>query len=107
MKEDESLDSYTRRLAAMLVKYSNLGRTLDNAAMVKNLFDTVSDRYINVVAEIEQFFDLQKLAFEDAVGRLKVFEEQTRRGVLVFLNANRNNPQAHGSTIVALHPEVF
>ena len=27
--------------------------------------------------------------------------------LLVFLNANRNNPQAHGSTIVSLHPEVF
>jgi hypothetical protein len=27
--------------------------------------------------------------------------------VLVFLNTNRNNPQAHESTVVALHPEVF
>ena len=29
------------------------------------------------------------------------------RSVLVFLNAYRNNPQAHGITIVAFHPEVF
>jgi hypothetical protein len=27
--------------------------------------------------------------------------------VLVFLNVNRNNPQAHGITVVALHLEVF
>ena len=27
--------------------------------------------------------------------------------VLVFLNANRNDPQLHGITVVALHPEVF
>jgi hypothetical protein len=27
--------------------------------------------------------------------------------VLVFLNTNRNNPQEHESTVVALHPEVF
>jgi hypothetical protein len=26
--------------------------------------------------------------------------------LLVFLNAYRNNPQAHGSTVVAFHPEV-
>jgi hypothetical protein len=26
---------------------------------------------------------------------------------LVFLNTYRNNPQAHGSTVVAFHPEVF
>ena len=27
--------------------------------------------------------------------------------MLVFLNANRNNPQAHGITIVALYLKVF
>ena len=27
--------------------------------------------------------------------------------MLVFLNAYRNNSQAHGTTIVALHPELF
>ena len=27
--------------------------------------------------------------------------------VLVFLNAYRNDPQAHGITVVAFHPEVF
>jgi hypothetical protein len=30
-----------------------------------------------------------------------------QKGLLVFLSAYRNNPQAHGITIVALHPEVF
>ena len=27
--------------------------------------------------------------------------------LLVFLNAYRNNPQAHGITVVAFHPEVL
>jgi len=27
--------------------------------------------------------------------------------LLVFLNAKRKNPQAHGITVVAFHPEVF
>jgi hypothetical protein len=30
-----------------------------------------------------------------------------REMVLVFLNAKINNSQAHGITVVALHPEVF
>jgi len=67
-------------LTVMSVKFSNLGGTLDDAAMVKKLFDTMPDRFINVVARIEQFFDLQKLAFEEAVRRLKAFEERTRWG---------------------------
>jgi len=32
------------------------------------------------VAGIEQFYDLKKLAFEEAVGWLKAYEERTRRG---------------------------
>lgn len=79
MKEDEMLDLYTGRLTVMSVKYSNLGGTLDDVAMVKKLFDTVPDRFINVMAGIEQFFDLQKLVVEDAIGRLKAYEERTRR----------------------------
>jgi len=75
MKEEESLDQYTGKLTAMSVKYSNLGGTLDDAALVKKLFDTVPDRYINVIAEIEQFYDLSKLSFDEAIGRLKAFEE--------------------------------
>jgi hypothetical protein len=37
----------------MSVKYGNLGGTLDDAAMVRKLFDTVLDRYITVVVGIE------------------------------------------------------
>ena len=80
MKEDETLDSYTGQLTVMSVKFSNLGGTLDDAAMVKKLFNTMPDCFINIVARIKQFFDLQKLAFEEAVRRLKAFEERTRWG---------------------------
>ncbi|XP_066354729.1 uncharacterized protein [Miscanthus floridulus] len=65
---------------AMSVKYSNLGGTLDNVALVKKLFDTVLERFINVIVGIEQFYDLNKLPFEEDVGRLKAFEERTKRG---------------------------
>ena len=64
----------------MSVKYGNLGGTLDNTTMVKKLFDTVPDRFIMVVAGIEQFFDLKKLPFEEAVGRLKTYEERIQQG---------------------------
>jgi hypothetical protein len=43
------------------------------------MFDSVPERYINVIAGIEQFFDLKTIAFDEAVGRLKAFEERTRR----------------------------
>lgn len=49
-----------------------------DVALVKKLFNAVPERFINVVEGIEQFYDLKKLAFEDAVGRLKAYEERTR-----------------------------
>ncbi|CAD6269600.1 unnamed protein product [Miscanthus lutarioriparius] len=80
MKEEESLDQYVGRLTAMSVKYSNLGGTLDDVALVKKLFYTVPERFIIVIIGIEQFYVLKKLSFEEAVGRLKAFEEHTKRG---------------------------
>ena len=80
MKGDESLDQIVGKLMAMSVKYSSLGGSLDDAALVKKLFDIVPDRYLNVVVGIEQFYDLKTLAFDEAVGHLKAFEERTRRG---------------------------
>jgi hypothetical protein len=55
---------------------------LDDAALVKKMFDTVLEHYINVISRIEQFYDLKKLAFDEAVGRLKAFEERTKRGAV-------------------------
>jgi hypothetical protein len=78
--EDESIDSYAGKLTSMSVRYANLGGSLDDAALVKKILNTVPERFINVVAGIEQFFDLKKIAFDEAVGRLKAFEERTRRG---------------------------
>jgi hypothetical protein len=80
MKEDEWIDGYAGKLTSMSVRYANLGGSLDDAALVKKILDTVSERFINVVAGIEQFFYLKKIAFDEAVGRLKAFEERTRRG---------------------------
>lgn len=80
MKDDEQVDQYTSKISATSVKYRNLGRTLYDSAMVKKLFDTVPDRYITMVAGIEQFFDLKKLAFEEVVGQLKAYEERIQQG---------------------------
>jgi hypothetical protein len=80
MRADEPIDEYAAKLTSMSVRYSNLGGTLDDAAMVKKLFDTVPERFIAVVAGIEQFYDLKTLVFEEAIGRLKAFEELIQRG---------------------------
>jgi hypothetical protein len=71
MKEGNLIDHYAGQLTGMSVWYSNLGGSLDDQALVKKLFDTVPERFIQVVAGIEQFYDLKKLSFVEAIGRLK------------------------------------
>ena len=61
------------------MRYANLDATLDDAAMVKKLLNTVPDRLYPVVAGIEQFRDVEKMPFEEALGRLKAFDERSRQ----------------------------
>jgi hypothetical protein len=46
--------------------------------MVKKLLDTVRDRFFPAVAGIEQFYDVEMMAFEEALGRLKAFDKRSR-----------------------------
>ena len=34
-------------------------------------------------------------------------QQRRQKCLLVFLSISRGNPQAHGYTVVALHPKVF
>ena len=47
--------------------------------MVKKLLNTAPDHLYLAVAGIEQFCDVEKMAFEEALGRLKAFDERSRR----------------------------
>ena len=80
MKENDPLDQVVGKLTSLSVRCSSLGGSIGDADLVKKLFDIVPERYLTVVAGIEQFYDLKTIAFDEAVGRLKAFEERTRRG---------------------------
>ena len=47
--------------------------------MVKKLLDSVPDQLYTAVAGIEQFCDVNTITFDEALGRLKAFEERTER----------------------------
>ncbi|XBI17464.1 hypothetical protein VPH35_059510 [Triticum aestivum] len=79
MAESESLDAFAGRLGGMAARYAALGSTLEDAALVKKLLDSVPNRLYAAVAGIEQFCDVSTMLFEDALGRLKAFDERLRR----------------------------
>ncbi|XP_037437490.1 uncharacterized protein LOC119304415 [Triticum dicoccoides] len=78
MAESETLDAFAGRLGSMAARYATLGLILEDAALVKKLLDSVPDRLYAAVAGIEQFCDVGTMSFEDALGRLKAFNERLR-----------------------------
>ncbi|KAE8821642.1 retrotransposon protein [Hordeum vulgare] len=77
MKDSDDLDAYVGRISGMATRYAGLRATLDSAVMVKKLLDNLLDQLYAAVARIEQFCDVDKMQFKEALGRLKEFEERT------------------------------
>lgn len=76
---------------------------MDEKRQIRKLLSSVPERFIQIVAAIEQFVDLNKMTFQEAVGRLKAFEERTKRqtkeedtfGKLLFTNEDAKDKGKH------------
>ncbi|XP_073360639.1 uncharacterized protein [Aegilops tauschii subsp. strangulata] len=79
MDGGETLDGFAGKLSSMAARYAGLGSTLEDPAMVKKLLDSVPDRLYAAFAGMEQFCDVSTMPFEEALRRLKAFEERLRR----------------------------
>ncbi|XP_021995331.1 uncharacterized protein LOC110892478 [Helianthus annuus] len=67
-----------RREFEQLRIYSSLGSSLDDEALVRKLLDSVPKKYLQIVASIEQYSDIESMPFEEAIGRLKAYEERIK-----------------------------
>ncbi|XP_073360562.1 uncharacterized protein [Aegilops tauschii subsp. strangulata] len=79
MADGEALDVYAGRLGAVTARYGSLGAMLGDATLVKKLLDIVPGRLYPAVAGIEQFCNIDEMAIDEALGRLRAFDERTRR----------------------------
>ncbi|GJV97076.1 zinc finger, CCHC-type containing protein [Tanacetum coccineum] len=78
MKEDETMDAFTAKLNGHATKAKELGKTLDESLLVRKLLDSTPDRFIQIVASIEQTNDLDNITFDEIVEKLKAFEERIK-----------------------------
>ncbi|KAJ9557664.1 hypothetical protein OSB04_012278 [Centaurea solstitialis] len=84
MKDGETIDEFTGKLSGMVSKYNSLGATLEDGVLVRKLLDSVPDKFLQLVASIEQYSDVDTMPFEEAIGRLKAYEDRLRlRGLPV------------------------
>nr|GFB34484.1 zinc finger, CCHC-type [Tanacetum cinerariifolium] len=78
MKEDETIDALTTKLTTLVNKAASLGHTMEDETLIRKLLNVVPDRYLQIVASIEQYSDVSEMTFEEAIGRLKTYEERIK-----------------------------
>jgi hypothetical protein len=101
MRQDESIDDYASKISKLVAKANSLGATYQDEKLVKKLLGSVPDRFIAIIAAIEQFADLKTMTFQESVGRLKAFEERTKHvhsstgnDKLMFSSYNGRKPES-------------
>ncbi|GJW26960.1 hypothetical protein Tco_0040771 [Tanacetum coccineum] len=77
MKEDETI-TFTGKLTTLVNKAASLGHTIEDSVVVRKLLNVVPDKFLQIVASIEQYSDLDEMLVDEAIGRLKTFEERLK-----------------------------
>ncbi|GJX99130.1 kinase RLK-Pelle-DLSV family protein, partial [Tanacetum coccineum] len=81
MEENESIDSFVTRLTGIINKAASVGLAYEDSTLVRKLLNAVPDRFLQIVASIEQYSDLDEMSVDEAIGRLKTFEERLKNPV--------------------------
>ncbi|GJZ49333.1 transposon ty3-I gag-pol polyprotein, partial [Tanacetum coccineum] len=78
MKENESVDSFISKISSITSRATNVGLTFEDSTLVRKLLTAVPDRFLHIVASIEQYSNLDNMSLDEAIGRLKTFEERLK-----------------------------
>ena len=62
----------------MISKFGSAGAILEDEELVRKLFDTVPETFINLGAQIEPSSDMESMPFKEAIGNLKAYEDRLR-----------------------------
>ncbi|XP_010413036.1 PREDICTED: uncharacterized protein LOC104699428 [Camelina sativa] len=77
MADSDRFDVFAGKLSEIATQATSLGQTIDEPRMVKKMLNSVPrNKFIHLVASLEQVLDLNTTSFQDIVGRLKAFEER-------------------------------
>nr|GEY08881.1 ribonuclease H-like domain, reverse transcriptase, RNA-dependent DNA polymerase [Tanacetum cinerariifolium] len=76
--EDETINIFTTKLTTLVNKAASLGHTMENETLVRKLLNVVPDGYLQIVTSIEQYSDLSEMNLEEAIVRLKTYEERIK-----------------------------
>ena len=74
MNDTDSIDIFTGKISKLASKSAVLGQAMEEPKLVKKFLNSLPRRkYIHIIASLEQVLNLNKMSFEDIVGRLKAY----------------------------------
>ncbi|GKA27392.1 zinc finger, CCHC-type containing protein [Tanacetum coccineum] len=71
MKEDETIDTFAGKLTTLANKAASLGHTFEDPTLVRKLLNVVPNKFLQIVASIEQYSDLSEMTLEEAIEDLE------------------------------------
>lgn len=66
------------KLSGIVTNIQVLGETMEESTVVRKILRAVSEKFLQIASNIEQFGDMKVMTVEEAVGRLKSHEERMR-----------------------------
>ncbi|GJW82981.1 ribonuclease H-like domain, reverse transcriptase, RNA-dependent DNA polymerase [Tanacetum coccineum] len=66
------------RISSITSRATNVGLTFEDATLVQKLLTAVPDRFLHIVASIEQYSNLDNMSLDESIRRLKTFEERLK-----------------------------
>nr|GEZ64348.1 zinc finger, CCHC-type [Tanacetum cinerariifolium] len=99
MNDNESINDFAGKISGIAAKFKSLGSSLEEEVIVRKFLNSVSKKYLPIVAPIEQNSDLETMPFEEAAGRVKAYEER-----LQSLEANDGE---HGQLMLASDQKYY
>ena len=74
MSEDESFDSFYRKLNEVVIGKFNLGEKTENSKIVRKILQSLSESFCAKVTTIEESKDLNEIKIQELIGSLQTYE---------------------------------
>nr|KAJ0195500.1 hypothetical protein LSAT_V11C700343420 [Lactuca sativa] len=111
MSDTSTIDDFASKLSEIASKSASLGEVMTEHKLVKKFLMSLPRRFIHIVASLQQVLDLNKIGFEDVVGRPKTYEKRIKgedKNKLLYSKielSNRNTESSRGEVEVQIIKE--
>ncbi|CAN6178599.1 unnamed protein product [Urochloa humidicola] len=78
MKSTDSVDDFAMKVNTIVSTIRGLGDNIEDSYLVKKILRAATNKFLQIVASIEQFGDLTTMTVEEVFGRLRAYEERLR-----------------------------